>query len=87
MAFLSGWPQLLFTFIVHKDAVWTSHLSENVDLMDASIVYTDRGFLAFTSRYSGVDKAEADMFSDPLDTLPFLLIIHKFFDAKFGILQ
>ena len=56
---------------VHKDAIWTSHVNEVVDLMDTTIVFTTMGFLACPSSSGTVEKAEqADCFLDPLTTLP-----------------
>ncbi len=56
---------------VHKDAIWTLHVNEVTDLMDATIVFTTTGFLACPSSRGVVDKAEqADCFMDPIITLP-----------------
>lgn len=43
---------------VHKDAIWTSCANEIANLMDATIVYTDKGFLSCTSQSGSVDKAD-----------------------------
>ncbi len=56
---------------IHKDAIWTLHANEVMDLMDATIVFTTMGFLACPSSHGAVGKAEqADCFLDLLTTLP-----------------
>ncbi len=55
---------------VHNDGIWTSHTSENPDIRDAVVLYTEKYFIAAPSVIGKAIKAMVkDGFCEPIDTM------------------